>query len=99
MWQQFWHDAVRNLGPVYFLLGIGFVVITVIRKRFDARKMTRVAYMLTDGALNSVRMTFDAQLSEATRRQALSAYGAVLSAYVPAFDPNLASNAQPVRKA
>jgi hypothetical protein len=37
MWQQFWQDAVRNLGPVYFLLGVGFVVTTIIRKQLEAK--------------------------------------------------------------
>ena len=22
VWQHFWHEAVRNMGPVYFVLGI-----------------------------------------------------------------------------
>ena len=97
MWQQFWHDAVRNIGPVYFLLGIGSVVIVIIRKRLDARKTMRLTYMLSDGGLNSVRVTFDAQLSEAARLQVMSAYGAMLSSYALAFDPNSASITQPVR--
>lgn len=97
MWQQFWHDAIRNLGPVYFVLGIGFVVITIVRKCLETRKPTRVTYMLSDGGLNSVRVTFDVQINEATRRQVLSDYGVILSTYAPAFDPNSASSAQPVR--
>ena len=96
MWQQFWHDAVRNLGPVYFVLGIGLVVIAIVRQRLKARRPTRLTYVLSDGGLNSVRVTFDAQITEAKRRQVLSEYGAVLSTYAPAFDPSSALDVRPI---
>jgi hypothetical protein len=98
MWQQFWHDAVRNLGPVYFLLGIGLIVITIVRKRLNARKTTRLTYMLSDGGLNSVRVTLDGQLSEIERRRILSAHAALLSTYAPAFDHTRIADIQPVRR-
>jgi hypothetical protein len=99
MWQQFWHDAVRNLGPVYIGLAIVFVITTVIRKRLEVQRKARVTYVLADGGLNAVSVTLDAQLNEAERRRILLAHGAVLSTYAPAFDPNSAASAQPVRLA
>ena len=55
MWQQFWHDPVRTLGPVYFGLAIVFVVTTIIRSRLEVRRKARATYVLSDGGLNSVR--------------------------------------------
>ena len=82
---------------LYFGLAIVFVVTTIVRKRLEAKGKTRATYVLTDGGLNAVRVTLDAQLGEAERRRILSAHGAVLSTYAPAFDPNSASSTQPVR--
>lgn len=59
------------------------------------RKESHATYVLSDGGLNDVRVTLDAQLSEAERRQILSAYGAVLSTYAPAFDANGVAVIQP----
>jgi hypothetical protein len=98
MWEQFWHDAVRNLGPVYFLLGIGSVVIFIVGKRLEARKVTRLTYMLSDGGLNSVRVTLDAQLSQAERQRILSAHAALLSTYASAFDHTKVAGLQPERR-
>jgi hypothetical protein len=69
MWEQFWHDAVRSLGPVYFCLAIVFVVTTVIRKRLDAQRKLRLTYVLSDGGQNSVYVTLDAWLSDAEHRR------------------------------
>lgn len=97
MWEQFWHDAVRNLGTVYFGLAIVFVVTTIIRRRLDAQRKRRATYVLSDGGLNSVRVTLDAQLSAAEHRRILVEYGKVLDTYAPAFNPNSALDVQPVR--
>jgi hypothetical protein len=98
MWQLFWHDAVRSLGPVYFLLGIGLIVIVIVRKRLEARTVTRLTYILSDGGLNSVRVTVDAQLNQAERQRILSAYAALLSTYASAFDPTKVADLQPERR-
>jgi hypothetical protein len=97
MWEQFWRDAVRNLGPVYFCLAIVFVITTVIRKRLNSQRKLRVTYLLTDGGLNSVRVTLDAQSSEAERRRILAGYGALLATYAPAFDTQRVRDIQPAR--
>ena len=97
MREQFWHDAVRNLGPVvYFGLAIVFVVTTVIRKLLDAQRKLCVTYVLFDDGLNVVRVTLDAQLSAAECRRILAEYGKVLATYPPAFDPNSALDVRPI---
>lgn len=98
MWEQFWHDAVRNLGPVHFGLAIVFVVTTIIGERLDAQRKLRATYVLSDGGLNSICVILDAQLCEAERQRILSAYGAVLSTYAPAFDPTRVADIQPERR-
>lgn len=90
MWEQFWHDAVCSLGPGYFCLAIFFVVMTVIRRRLHAQRKLRATYMLSDGGLNSVRVTLDVQFIAAELRRILSAYDAVLAGYAPVFNPNSA---------
>lgn len=97
MLEQFWHDAIGSLGPVYFCLAIVLVITTIIGKRLDARRKLRATYVLSDGGLNSVRVTLDDRLTEAERRRILSAYGAVLSTYAPAFNPNARHSALDVR--
>lgn len=97
MLERFWHDAVRNLGPVYFLLGIGLVVIAIVRRRLNARKTMRLSYMLSDGGLNSVRVTLDAQLSQAECQRILSAHAALLSTYASTFDHTKVADIQPKR--
>ena len=88
--------CLRNLAGVHFCLAVGCVLTTVIRKRLEANRITWATYTVTDGGLNSVWVTLDAQLSGAERRRILLGYGAVLLTHVPAFDPNSVSNASPV---
>lgn len=95
MWERFWQDTVRNLGPVYFCLSIVFVVTAIFHRWLYAKRELRATYVLSDGGLNAVRVTLDAQLSPAERRRILSAYGAVLSTYAPAFDSNSAFDVRP----
>lgn len=83
---------------MYFGLAVVFVVTTAIRKRLDAQRKLRATYVLSDGGLNSVCVTLNAQLSEAEHRRILLAYGAVLSSYAPAFDPTRVADIQPERR-
>jgi hypothetical protein len=83
---------------MYFLLGIGSVLIVIVRKRLEARKVTRLTYLLSDGGLNSVRVTLDAQLSQADSQRILSAHAALLSTYASAFDPSRVTDIQPERR-
>jgi len=85
MWQQFWHDMARTLGPVYFCLAISYLVSRVIF-RHPKPQQAYETYVLSDGGSNSVTVTLDAGLSEAERVRILSEYKRVLATYAPAFD-------------
>lgn len=63
MWEEFWQNAVRNLGPVYFCLAIVFVFTTIIHRQPDVQRKLSATYVLSDGGLNAVRVTLDAQIS------------------------------------
>lgn len=84
MWQQFWHDMARTLGPVYFCLAISYLVSRVIFRRPKSPK-TYETYVLSDGDQNSVTVTLDARLSAAERVRILSKYKRVLASYAPDF--------------
>lgn len=90
MWQQFWHDMAHSLGPVYFCLGISYLVSRVIFRYADSRK----TYVLTDGAMNSLSVTLDARIPEAERNRILSEYGRVLASYAPVVDTSAVQNTQ-----
>lgn len=91
MWQQFWHDMARSLGPVYFCLGISYLVSRALFRRAGSRK-TYKTYILADGGLNSLRVTLDAEIAETERTRILSEYGRILASYAPAFDASAVQN-------
>ena len=72
MWQQFWHDAVRTLGPVYFGFAIVFVLNTVIRSRLEVRSK---AQSILEGATRwpASNVVKDYPIRRATRTEIVAA--------------------------
>lgn len=96
MWQQFWHDMARTLGPVYLCLAISYLVSRVIFRRPKSQQNYET-YVLSDGGPNSVTVTLDARLSEAERVRILSKYKRVLASYAPTFPRSSARDISPTK--
>lgn len=94
MSDHLWHQTFVSLGIVAVVMGITFLINQAALKRQHARR-TYDTYVLGDGIVNSISVTLDVRFTEDERRRILLAYGAVLSTYAPAFNPNSALDVRP----